>query len=92
MEGGAEMKKPLICDQCPATFSTQFSLRKHKEKHGRPVPMVKPKPGHVYCKHCKIAFQSVDSLSAHMEIEHDERIKVKPITVVAASSVDGNGM
>lgn len=82
------MKKPLICDQCPATFLTQFSLKKHREKHGRSVAVVNPKPGRVYCKYCKVAFLTIDLLSAHMEMEHDQKVKVKMAIVPGKVVVD----
>ncbi|XP_018574091.1 zinc finger protein 91-like isoform X2 [Anoplophora glabripennis] len=75
---GVEGKVPFIftCDVCVMTFTTKMALKKHKEKHAQETkPNVQKTQ--VYCKYCKIAFDSVAQLTKHMHVEHDETAKPK---------------
>ncbi|KAJ8914450.1 hypothetical protein NQ315_011391, partial [Exocentrus adspersus] len=74
----ADSKVPFIftCDVCVMTFTTKIALKKHKEKHAQETNTVRKKP-QVYCKYCKIAFDSVATLTKHMHVEHAESTKSK---------------
>lgn len=70
-----DLKTPFVytCDTCVKTFTTKSGLRKHKMKHEREFrPVIKAKQNLVYCKYCKIAFETVQRLSNHMKEEHLE--------------------
>lgn len=76
-------RKPLVfcCNICTATFQTNFALRRHKEKHAaEEEEESKVKQVYVYCKYCKIAFQSTEELNDHMCNEHEQQVpKAKPV-------------
>nr|CAI5868348.1 unnamed protein product [Callosobruchus analis] len=69
------------CDICVATFESRGELFRHqvrhKEQHARPPTASK----NVFCKYCKIAFDSVMSLAKHMHLEHGESSKPKTMKI-----------
>lgn len=70
---------PLLftCDVCVMTFTTKDSLKKHKQKHMQETNALLPRTAQVYCKYCKIPFNSIMSLTQHMHEEHDENARPK---------------
>ncbi|XP_028130919.1 zinc finger protein 521 isoform X1 [Diabrotica virgifera virgifera] len=60
------------CDVCVMTFGSKIALKKHKDKH---ILESKPPSRSVFCKYCKIPFDTYAALSLHMSREHDERGK-----------------
>lgn len=78
MEVQAEDGTPFIftCDICVDVFTTKAALKKHKEQHMQEVAP-RPKQPKVYCKYCKIPFNTIVLLSKHMYEEHNEAPKGK---------------
>ncbi|KAJ8964519.1 hypothetical protein NQ314_004814 [Rhamnusium bicolor] len=76
---GLDTKVPFIftCDVCVMTFTTKMALKKHKEKHALEQKPPVQKTCQVYCKYCKIAFDSIILLTKHMHTEHEETAKPK---------------
>ncbi|XP_056644575.1 zinc finger protein 62 homolog isoform X1 [Diorhabda sublineata] len=64
------------CDTCVMTFTSKAALKKHKEKH---TLEYKSLHRQVYCKYCKISFENFQSLTQHMQLEHNEKVKMPPI-------------
>nr|CAH7767967.1 unnamed protein product [Callosobruchus chinensis] len=58
------------CDVCVATFETRVELM-------RPSTASK----NVFCKYCKISFDSVMNLAKHMHLEHGESSKPKAVKI-----------
>ncbi|KAG5873818.1 hypothetical protein JTB14_012262 [Gonioctena quinquepunctata] len=73
---GEEVPFVFTCDVCVMTFSTKMALKKHKEKHLQESKSASQKQS-VFCKYCKIPFDSIISLTKHMHLEHDEGGKPK---------------
>lgn len=61
------------CDVCENTFSSKPELRTHKETHYK----TKIKNPALYCKYCKTFFESVNELTKHLHLEHNESAKPK---------------
>ncbi|KAJ8955168.1 hypothetical protein NQ318_009061 [Aromia moschata] len=78
---GLDNKVPFIftCDVCVMTFTTKMALKKHKEKHAQEMKPPVSKHNQVYCKYCKVAFDSIALLTKHMHVEHDETAKPKGV-------------
>lgn len=69
----------FTCDVCVMTFSSKIALKKHKEKHNQET---KKGAQPIFCKYCKVPFESTAQLSQHMLLEHDERLRKRPIKEV----------
>lgn len=75
-----DSKIPFIftCDYCTMTFTKKTALQKHKETHKQErAHAAYTSNENVYCKYCKIPFETVASLAYHMKDEHDEVMKIK---------------
>lgn len=74
-----EGKTPVVytCDVCVETFDSKSELRTHKEEHQEPILVSKTKISTIYCKYCKIAFNSINELTKHMHVQHGESAKPK---------------
>lgn len=59
----------LKCDLCSALFSSAMALEKHKEKHEE-KRLKTTKTLLVYCKYCKVPFQTPKELNEHMNNKH----------------------
>lgn len=68
------------CDNCEDSFSSQAELKSHKETHG------KSRSKTLICKYCKTYFSSVNDLSKHMNLEHEESFKPKAYKTKAKDS------
>ncbi|CAH1969529.1 unnamed protein product [Acanthoscelides obtectus] len=81
-------RQPYIvytCDVCVATFESKHALMRHKEMHAQEMAQQPATSKSVFCKYCKIQFDSVISLAKHMHLEHGESSKPKQMKIKEAN-------